>query len=32
MNYIITSSANPGSFFNGKEGGLFKKIWENEGR
>ena len=26
--YIITSSANPGSFFNGKEGGLFKKIWE----
>lgn len=27
--YIITSTANPGSFFNGKEGGLFKKIWEN---
>jgi hypothetical protein len=26
--YIITSSANPGSYFNGKEGGLFKKIWE----
>jgi hypothetical protein len=26
--YIITSSANPGSFFNGKDGGLFKKIWE----
>jgi hypothetical protein len=29
VNYIITSSANPGSFFNGKEGGLFKKIWQN---
>jgi hypothetical protein len=28
--YIITSSANPGSFFNGKEGGLFKKIWGNQ--
>jgi hypothetical protein len=28
--YIITSSANPGSFFNGKEGGLFKKIWANQ--
>ena len=28
--YIITSSANPGSFFNGKEGGLFKKIWTNQ--
>lgn len=27
VNYIITSSANPGSFFNGKEGGLFAKIW-----
>jgi hypothetical protein len=27
--YIITSSANPESFFNGKEGGLFKKIWGN---
>jgi hypothetical protein len=26
--YIITSTGNPGSFFNGKEGGLFKKIWE----
>jgi hypothetical protein len=26
--YIITSTANPGSFFNGKEGGLFKKIWQ----
>jgi hypothetical protein len=30
VNYIITSSANPGSFFNGKEGGLFKKIWNQE--
>jgi hypothetical protein len=29
VNYIVTSSANPGSFFNGKEGGLFKKIWNN---
>ena len=27
INYIITSSANPGAFFNGKEAGLFKKIW-----
>jgi len=27
--YIITSTANPGALFNGKEGGLFKKIWEN---
>jgi len=27
--YIITSSANPGSYFNGKEGGLFRKIWES---
>ena len=27
--YIISSSANPGAFFNGKEGGLFKKIWES---
>jgi hypothetical protein len=27
--YIITSSANPGAFFNGKEGGLFKKIWQS---
>jgi len=27
VNYIITSSANPGSYFNGKEGGLFSKIW-----
>lgn len=26
--YVISSSANPGSFFNGKEGGLFKKIWQ----
>jgi hypothetical protein len=26
--YIISSTVNPGSFFNGKEGGLFKKIWE----
>jgi hypothetical protein len=29
VNYIVTSSANPGSFFNGQEGGLFKKIWTN---
>jgi len=28
--YIITSSANPESFFNGKDGGLFKKIWGNQ--
>jgi hypothetical protein len=28
VKYIITSSANPGSYFNGKEGGLFKKIWQ----
>jgi hypothetical protein len=28
INYIITSSANPGAFFNGKEGGLFGKIWK----
>lgn len=27
--YIITSSVNPGSYFNGKEGGLFKKIWQS---
>jgi hypothetical protein len=27
--YIITSTANPEAFFNGKEGGLFKKIWKN---
>ncbi len=27
MTYVITSSANPGTYFNGKEGGLFKKIW-----
>ena len=27
--YIISSSANPGSYFNGKEGGLFKKIWQS---
>jgi hypothetical protein len=27
INYIVTSSANPGTCFNGKEGGLFKKIW-----
>lgn len=26
--YIITSSVNPGTYFNGKEGGLFKKIWQ----
>lgn len=30
INYIITSSSNPGAFFNGKEGGLFKKIWPEE--
>jgi len=30
IGYVITSSANPGSDFNGKEGGLFKKIWENK--
>ena len=30
VNYVITSSANPGSYFNGKEGGLFKKIWQVE--
>lgn len=29
VNYIVTSSTNPGSFFNGKEGGLFRKIWQN---
>ena len=28
VNYVITSTANPGSYFNGKEGGLFKKIWQ----
>jgi hypothetical protein len=27
VNYIVTSSANPGTFFNGKEGKLFNKIW-----
>lgn len=27
--YIITSSANPGAYFNGKEGGLFKRIWQS---
>ena len=26
--YVVTSSTNPGSYFNGKEGGLFNKIWE----
>lgn len=30
VNYVISSSANPGSYFNGKEGGLFKKIWPAE--
>jgi len=30
INYIITSSANPGAFFNGKEGGLFNKIWTGD--
>jgi hypothetical protein len=29
VNYIIMSTANPGSYFNGKDGGLFQKIWEN---
>lgn len=28
--YVITSSANPESYFNGKDGGLFKRIWENK--
>jgi hypothetical protein len=27
--YIITSTANPGACFNGKEGGLFKRIWQS---
>ncbi len=27
--FVITSSTNPGSYFSGKDGGLFKKIWEN---
>lgn len=27
ITYIISSSVNPGSFFNGKEGSLFDKIW-----
>ena len=27
--YIVTSSVNPGSYFSGKEGGLFKKIWQS---
>jgi hypothetical protein len=27
VNYVITSSANPGSYFSGKDGGLFNKIW-----
>jgi len=27
VNYIVTSTANPGSSFNGKAGGLFAKIW-----
>jgi hypothetical protein len=26
--YLVTSSANPGAVFNGKEGGLFEKIWK----
>jgi hypothetical protein len=30
VNYVITSSANPESYFNGKEGGLFRKIWPVE--
>jgi hypothetical protein len=28
--YVITSSGNPGSYFSGKDGGLFKKIWEDK--
>lgn len=28
--FIVTSSANPGAFFNGKEGNLFNKIWKNQ--
>jgi hypothetical protein len=31
VNYIVTSSSNPGAYFNGKEGGLFKKIWQGFG-
>jgi hypothetical protein len=27
--YIITSTANPGAYFNGKEAGLFKRIWQS---
>lgn len=27
INYVITSSANPGSYFSGKDGGLFRRIW-----
>jgi hypothetical protein len=28
--FVITSSANPGSYFSGKDGGLFKKIWDEK--
>lgn len=28
IKYLITSSANPGANFSGKDGGLFKRIWE----
>ena len=30
INYVISSSANPGAYFIGKEGGLFKRIWPVE--
>jgi len=30
INYVISSSANPGAYFSGKEGGLFKRIWPVE--
>ena len=29
ISFIISSSANPGTYFNGREGGLFKKIWQD---
>jgi hypothetical protein len=28
--YVISSSANPGSYFSGKDGGLFKRIWQSD--
>ncbi len=31
IRYLVTSSANPGAFFNGKEGGLFDRIWGGAG-